>query len=341
MARGTVAPEALEQRVYETALKQTGWTVGEAAAQMGVAEAVVEETLDRLESVGLLRPAPSTRSGYAAVAPEVALTRLFAMEDRQLARHQEQVAHTRQAITTVMRDFLDLRAPQRRTLEVEALSTTEQVDSFLDGAASLARQDAWWMHAGSIPTAPALDEMLLRDLGMLGAGIEVRALVLHRHARDPLMAGYLRELSLAGAQVRVATHLPQRMLVVDRDLALVPVDPEDSARGALAVHGTELVPTLRALYEHCWTLATPFLEDEAADPGAPEASPVEDVLIRLLAEGVKDDAIARRLGVSSRTLSRMISALLERLGVQTRFQAAIELNRRGRLGSAPAGERAA
>ncbi|MFD9621955.1 LuxR C-terminal-related transcriptional regulator [Streptomyces virginiae] len=317
--------------MYEIALRHGSWTMVEVAARLGVAETVVEEALDRLESVGLLHPAPRTRSGYTAVAPEVALTRLFALEDRQLARHQAQVAHTRDAITAVMRDFLDLRSPLRRTLEVEVLRTAEQVDSFLDGAASLARQDAWLMHAGSTPPIPVLDAMLLRILGMLGDGIEVRALFLHRHTRDPLMSGYLEELSRAGAQVRVATHLPQRMLVVDRDLAMVPVDPEDSARGACAVHGTELMPTLRAIYEHCWMLATPFAKDAVADSPAQQPMAVEEVLIRMLVEGMKDEAIARRLSVSSRTVSRMISALLDQLGVQTRFQAALELNRRGWL----------
>lgn len=328
---GKGVPYALDQRVYEIASSATTWTVASMSQQLGAAEAAVEEALARLASVGLVRPAPAAPGGYAAVAPEVALTRLFGQEERQLTQQLAKLAETREAITSVMRDFLDLRTTRRRTLQVEPLPTEGLVAEFLDGAAGLARREAWWMHAGGIPSVEALDEMLLRNLGMLGAGIAVRALFLHRHAGDPVMAGYLRDLVHAGAEVRIATHLPQQMVVVDQDLALVPADPADPGRGAWAVHGTELIPTLRAIHEHCWTLATPFARQ--ADGAAPDttASPVEDVLVRLLAEGVKDDAIARRLGVSTRTLSRMISALLERLGVQTRFQAALELHRRGRL----------
>ncbi|MFE1872678.1 helix-turn-helix domain-containing protein [Streptomyces sp. NPDC059496] len=333
MARGKLTPEELDQRVYELALRHRQWTTAEAAGLLGASEGEVEEAVDRLERVGLLRPSPRTEAGYAAVAPEIALTRLFALEDRQLVRHQEQMAHTREAISSVMRDYLGLRSPQGRSLEVEALPTIEQEESFLDRVVDLARQDVWLMHVGSAPTAPVLDEMLLRYLGMLGSGIAVHALFLHQHARDRLMSGYLKELTQAGAQVRVAANLPQRMLIVDRDLAMVPVDPENSARGFWGVHGTELVPALRAVYEHCWIAATPFTVEAVADSPAQRPSVVEDVVIQMLAEGMKDEAIARRLGVSSRTLSRMISTLLDRLGVQSRFQAALELGRRGWLGA--------
>ncbi|WP_234104863.1 helix-turn-helix domain-containing protein, partial [Streptomyces venezuelae] len=57
----------------------------------------------------------------------------------------------------------------------------------------------------------------------------------------------------------------------------------------------------------------------------------ELVIVRLLADGVKDEAIARHLGVSSRTLSRLVSGLLDTLGVQTRFQAALRITELGLL----------
>jgi DNA-binding NarL/FixJ family response regulator len=47
-------------------------------------------------------------------------------------------------------------------------------------------------------------------------------------------------------------------------------------------------------------------------------------IITLMAAGVTDDAIARRLRLSRRTVSRRIATLLDRLGATTRFQAGVQ-----------------
>ena len=44
-------------------------------------------------------------------------------------------------------------------------------------------------------------------------------------------------------------------------------------------------------------------------------------IVGLLAEGLTDDAIARRLGLTRRTCRRRIRVLMERLGARSRFQA--------------------
>jgi DNA-binding NarL/FixJ family response regulator len=48
----------------------------------------------------------------------------------------------------------------------------------------------------------------------------------------------------------------------------------------------------------------------------------------LLAAGFKDDAIARQLALSSRTVGRRVAELMESLGARTRFQAGIHAQRR-------------
>ncbi|MEU4205455.1 helix-turn-helix transcriptional regulator [Streptomyces sp. NPDC039022] len=331
MVRGNPTPKELPQRLYELALQQGSWTASQAAALLGAAEEEIEEATDSLENVGLLRPSPRKSSGYVVVAPEVALSRLFVQEGHQIARHQEQLAHTREAMLSVARDYLGVRSSPARTLAIEAIPTAEHEESFLDRAADVARQEVWLMHGGPTPSADFMDEMLLRCLAMLSSGVAVRALFLHQQVGDRLVSGHVQELAHAGAQVRVASHLPQRMLIIDWDLALVPVDPENSTQGFWAVHGTELVPALRAAYDHCWMAASTAGARAAESASSQRLTAVEEAVIRMLAEGMKDETIARRVGVSPRTLSRLISTLLDRLGVQTRFQAALELSRRGWL----------
>nr|WP_237532014.1 LuxR C-terminal-related transcriptional regulator [Streptomyces sp. SID8352] len=43
----------------------------------------------------------------------------------------------------------------------------------------------------------------------------------------------------------------------------------------------------------------------------------------MLASGLKDDVIARRVGISSRTLRRHISVIMEELSAESRFQAGV------------------
>jgi len=64
--------------------------------------------------------------------------------------------------------------------------------------------------------------------------------------------------------------------------------------------------------------------------GAPApVGPGDPVVLALLAAGMKDRAIARRLGVCERTVGRRVAALCRDLGAVTRFQAGAEAARRG------------
>ncbi|MFF4621233.1 TrmB family transcriptional regulator [Nonomuraea jabiensis] len=84
--------------------------------------------------------------------------------------------------------------------------------------------------------------------------------------------------------------------------------------------------------------ATSALSPAAGSPGSPASAPspaasalsLEDRrLLALLAAGLKDDAIARQLGTSPRTLRRRLRHLLDELNAETRFQAGAQASRRG------------
>lgn len=64
-------------------------------------------------------------------------------------------------------------------------------------------------------------------------------------------------------------------------------------------------------------------QDSAAEP-----SVMERKLLGLLAEGLTDTAIAKRLSVSVRTERRMVAELMHRLGASGRFDAGVKAVRR-------------
>ena len=63
--------------------------------------------------------------------------------------------------------------------------------------------------------------------------------------------------------------------------------------------------------------------------GTPDIEPVAMEVLRLLAAGAKDDAIARRLAVSDRTVRRLIAGLMRDLAADSRFQLGLRAARAG------------
>lgn len=84
-----------------------------------------------------------------------------------------------------------------------------------------------------------------------------------------------------------------------------------SVDSSLIVHPSALLDALVSLFEALWRSAVPLPGQDAPD----------DTVLALLAAGLTDDAIARRLSISTRTVQRRVRDLCDRLGARTRFQA--------------------
>jgi DNA-binding NarL/FixJ family response regulator len=57
----------------------------------------------------------------------------------------------------------------------------------------------------------------------------------------------------------------------------------------------------------------------------------ESVVLRLLADGHTDDVIGRRLGLSARTVRRIVAVVMRRLDARSRFEAGVHAVQRGWL----------
>ncbi|WP_073920976.1 helix-turn-helix transcriptional regulator [Streptomyces sp. CB00455] len=321
-----------DRALYGLIYRNPAWSLDLVAAEARCSTAEAEEACDRLSMSGLLAPAPESPCGFTTVDPEAALTRLFSAEERLATAHLQQVSRIRTAISSLVHDFPDLRGERREAVEIETLETPALANAFLDDAGSMARSRMRSMHPGGPPPEGIIDDMLLRDNEMESRGIKVEALYQRRAAEVPYMAAYLADAVRPGREARTADCLPLRMILFDDDLAVLPIDPRDSRRGAFAIHGKALVQSLHAFYDHCWHYAAPLQRAPERRQAVETALDSQELLVvKLLADGVKDEAIARQLGISSRTLSRLISAILDRFGATTRFQAALRVAEAGLL----------
>ncbi|MEV5583754.1 LuxR family transcriptional regulator [Streptomyces parvus] len=171
----------------------------------------------------------------------------------------------------------------------------------------------------------------LDALGTLERGITQRVV----YSRDALeLPGNLTQniepVIAAGEEARVLTSLPVKLLIIDDAYALVSLSIREAEvhNTMLVVQPCGLLSALVALFELSWQNAVPF---QRREPQAPRLLPAERRLLSMLAGGVSDDSIARELDISRRTLFRRLEVLMARAGANTRFQLALQAQRRGWL----------
>lgn len=167
----------------------------------------------------------------------------------------------------------------------------------------------------------------------LRRGVRYRLVVPDRGRLAGMATARLAAFALSGAKVRTVPEVPVDALVIDRRVAVLPKE----GGGVAVIDLPSVVTTTAALFERLWDGGVPFAADDIPDdPGL--SARERDVLV-LLAAGLADEPMAVRLGISVRTVRRLISSLMYRLGARSRFQAGVKAVHRGWLGDRPEGDR--
>jgi DNA-binding CsgD family transcriptional regulator len=152
--------------------------------------------------------------------------------------------------------------------------------------------------------------------------------------------GALAARSAIGEEVRVLPEVPTRLLVIGDSHALVP-EPLGYADAPLAVvRQRGLVEAMGQWFELLWeraavppTSARAHIDRSRVARSGVDRSGVDlrRFLLEQLAAGAHDEQIARKLGISLRTVRRRVADLMSELGADSRFQAGAEAVRRGWL----------
>jgi DNA-binding CsgD family transcriptional regulator len=194
------------------------------------------------------------------------------------------------------------------------------------------------MHPGARFDDELLSNSLSRAQADLAAGIGLRvihqsAALSHQHTTE-----YLREVERLGGQVRLRRDLPFRLILIDGETAVCRMPWQNGAEETLLLRGARMLGLLGRLFETTWVDSLPLvslLEDPpAAEIGrvtGPVSALTDDhkMIMRYLADGATDHAIAHSLGVTTRTVTRRMNEIYQALGVQSRFQAGATARRMG------------
>jgi AraC-like DNA-binding protein len=161
------------------------------------------------------------------------------------------------------------------------------------------------------------------EMAALARGVSVRTVYAPEALEYPSRMDHIRAMVAHGEQARTFASPPLKLIIFDRHTALLPVHPLDPefAAGAVLVHRSALLDALYMFFELIWDRAIPLPLDSSQPGAGPQANGTAGDLIALLAAGLTDEAIARQLGISHRTLQRRIQALIDTLASRSRFQA--------------------
>jgi DNA-binding CsgD family transcriptional regulator len=137
------------------------------------------------------------------------------------------------------------------------------------------------------------------------------------------------EMARLAPDYRIASLVPMKLFVIDRKVAFFPVTPTDYDNGYLEVTQPAVVAALAALFDQHWN-AVP----DSRNPTMPitQFTSREQALLALLSAGHTDASAAEQMRISARSVSTILRGLMDRLGVDNRFQLGLAL---GALSAAP------
>ncbi|KPI16858.1 transcriptional regulator, LuxR family [Actinobacteria bacterium OK074] len=328
---GLLGLAPVQEAVYRAVLDWPYVSVDELVEKLGLTPEEIWAALDDLLELRIMRTSHEQPDRHYAVDPVLALQELLEREQKDLLeRYQKVVAgHTTILRMLLAQETRGTSTPRDGAGCVQRLVGMDAVQQRLEMLAQEVRRSVTTFMPGGPQSAAALEAARRNDRIALDRGVVIRTVGLDCVRQDEATLEYARWLTEHGGEFRTAQTLPPRMVLVDRQTALVPIDPRDTRKGALFLTEPGLVASLAAFFEQVWEAATPLGADRL--PGATGLSAQEKRLLMVIAQGHTDETAAAKLFVSPRTARRMMASIMERLGARSRFEAGLRAAQNGWL----------
>lgn len=317
---GRYDDEDLALRIYEYVLAHHSVTVPEIAAALGTPGPAIAWIMQTLRQLRLVRYCAEERT-FTAVDPDSAQVELVLPLEAAIYEKRRELALVHRRLGRFANAYKrHLRAQQRGELVVTLENPRELwlrlADSLRRGYGEILTM---WPVSGC--RTGLLDDTRSLTLEAVQRGVRVRALYPHTARSHPSFRANLQRNRETGAEVRTSDEVSRFVVIVDREVVFLPAASDEGPTALVtAMYEPVIVELLRGMYENIWQSACSF--DGAT---APESAldNVKGSILKMLASGLKDEVIARRVGTSTRTLRRYIAAIMEELDAESRFQAGV------------------
>ena len=330
--RGSLSAQA--KSLYKSIMRQGAVACDELPALCGLSLVVIQPTVEELANLGLVR----VERGELVAVPY--LRAVDTLLDEHLQVIGDAVTRVRQVqwrLGTLIRAGAWLGGDSPGTLLATSVGTEDPAGrTYVSRVRPRVSLDA--MHPGARFSQELLDSSLRRAEADLAGGVRLRAVHQSAALSHSLSTEYLHRIERLGAQVRLRDHLPFRLIVIDGESAACCLQWQDGLEETLLLQGARMLGLLDRLFETIWIDSTPLGLAEDDRPAAidvdqgyliPPLTGQQQAIVRCLADGATDQAIAHALGVTTRTVTRRINEIYQVLGVRSRFQAGAMARRMG------------
>jgi predicted transcriptional regulator len=310
-----------EERAYRQLVQSSPGSVADVAEATGLEMLPATQALAALEAKGLVARAPS--GGFVASPPSVALGGLMVQRLQELRRAEVD-------LETLNGLYHQGVADRGSSDVIDVVSGAQAVAQRFAQLQRAARREVQvFVKAGVAVVSP--DDNDEDESVAQSRGVSYRVVVEREVLQRPGFVAQAESSVSGGMEVRVARSLPVRLVIVDRDLGLVPMTSTDDEHGALLIHPSPLLDALQSMFDLVWQGAARLvLHGQGVgeeDGDALEA--LDATVLSLLLAGLTDQAVGKQLDVSMRTVQRRVRHLMDRAGVDTRLQLGHEAARRG------------
>jgi DNA-binding CsgD family transcriptional regulator/sugar-specific transcriptional regulator TrmB len=311
-----------EEQVYRAVLRRGEVSPAELTTALDATTRVLGRALSRLQALGLVRRMGAGR--YAPASPEAAIERLIFLQRAGLAQ-----AHA--AVAELVADFRRGNLQAHPSGLIETVVGAGAIRARLSELEQLTRSSIMTFDRPPYTSQVTEYDEVGVERPLLERGVEFRAIYDTAALELPGRLAAITALVRLGERARTLPTVPVKLRVFDDQVGVIMlVGSMVETEAAAIIHRSSLLDALIALFEAYWPLARTIVPD-SHDPGADELTEQEAAVARLLGAGLTDQAIARQLGISSRTARRRIAMLMERLHATTRFEAGAAAVRRGWL----------
>ncbi|GAA0661303.1 helix-turn-helix transcriptional regulator [Kitasatospora atroaurantiaca] len=211
----------------------------------------------------------------------------------------------------------DFRTPEQAGGTIEYVRGKVLINQRLGQLVSSCMEEMLAAQPGGPRPPEALASVITRDLEMLRRGAAIRTIYHPSTRYHTPTREYVTAIAEHGGQVRTLDEPYTRLIVIDRRTAVIPV-AEDLNLAAF-IHDQAVISYLvEEVFERNWSRGLDFDGTRTVPPQV--VSRLRQTIIDLMLKGTNHRVIARRLGISERTLARHIAEMREEYHVESLFQ---------------------
>jgi DNA-binding CsgD family transcriptional regulator len=240
---------------------------------------------------------------------------ILARDERRLDARRHDIAEARQALLQLVSSFASPDAVRGTPVweVVAAELAPDLVRHLLATTTDVVRSSVL-----SLDVGPGLDrDSIIEGQGYLRSGrFRQRTLYPMDVMETPAGRQWVRSWGLVGEVQRLSLAPPSDFAIFDDDAVMAVATWGDAATDYVLIREPMIVAAFTALFERSFERALPVAGEQAEG----DAATGDLQLLRLLGRGLKDESIARYLGVSLRTVRRRVAHLMDVHAAETRFQ---------------------